>query len=377
MVTRLDMGGAQFNTVYTVTHLNKDIFDVYLLAGPNGTMQNIPDGTKVEFIPQLQRSINPVSDLKALLAIYKNIKKINPDIIHTHSSKAGILGRIAAYFARVPVIIHTFHGFGFHPLQNFLVRNTYILLEKICALFSSALIFVSESNIQYALSLGIGNLSGVGNLDKFHLIRSGIKLSDYPAKADKHLVRSDLGIKDDDILISSIGNTKPQKNPIHLIIAASNIISKLPLAKFVFVGGGSELEKYKKAVRDLNIEKNFIMTGWRSDGAQILAASDIYAMTSLWEGLPRSLVEAFATGIPAVCYRTDGVTDILKDGVNGFSVEKNDINGFTDYLTKVISDSTLRKKLASGAKNTDLKTFDIDYMVNQQEELYKNLITHQ
>ena len=138
-------------------------------------------------------------------------------------------------------------------------------------------------------------------------------------------------------------------------------------------GGGEELPKFKAMAKDLGIEKKCLLPGWRADSAEILAVSDIYAMTSLWEGLPRSLVEAFASGLPAVCYRADGVTDILKDGVNGYSMEKKDISSYIEKLGKLIDDVSLRKKLAEGAKDTELSEFDIDFMVLQQEKLYLGL----
>jgi len=377
IVTRLDFGGAQFNTLYTASHLDPARFDVSLLAGPGGTMENIPEDIAVNVIPELRRSINPFYDLKALFALASRLKDIKPDLVHTHSSKAGILGRIAARMAGVPFIVHTFHGFGFHPYQNPAVRNLYVMLEKYCATFSSALVFVSKSNMEYARSLGIGSS------DRYNLIRSGIKLSRYPANADRRKILESLGADSrftvnaeaasKAIVVSSIGNSKPQKNPADFIHAAAELVKKRPDLLFVFAGGGNELERFRKMVRDLGIEKQFLLPGWRSDSAEILSVSDIYAMTSLWEGLPRSLVEAFASGLPAVCYRADGVTDILADGVNGFSTEKKDIAGFTEKLGKVIDDPALRRKLASGAAETDLAEFDIDFMVRRQEELYLRL----
>ena len=367
IVTRLDFGGAQFNTMYTASHLNPRLFDITLLAGPGGTMEKLPNGIKAEIVPELRRSINPYYDLKALFALARRLKEIKPDIIHTHSSKAGILGRLAAKMAGVPFIIHTFHGFGFHPYQNPAVRNLYVMLEKYCASFSSALIFVSKSNMEYASSLGIGKK------EQYALIRSGIKLSAYPAKADKEKILKSLGIEGNPLIVFSIGNSKPQKNPGDFIKAAAELLRNRNNLVFVFAGGGDELPKFKAMAKDLGIEKKCLLPGWRADSAEILAVSDIYAMTSLWEGLPRSLVEAFASGLPAVCYRADGVTDILKDGVNGYSMEKKDISSYIEKLGKLIDDVSLRKKLAEGAKDTELSEFDIDFMVLQQEKLYLGL----
>ena len=380
IVTRLDFGGAQFNTLYTADNLDKSIFEVHLLAGPGGTMdKDIPmshgsghhKGIDISVIPELRREISPFYDIRAVFAIAAKLRQIRPDIVHTHSSKAGILGRIAARIAGVPLIIHTFHGFGFHPYQNALIRKIYVSLEKFCARFSSALIFVSKSNMDYACSLKIGKK------EKYHLIRSGIKLSAYPAKADRNIILPSFGINPESlprpVIVFSIGNSKPQKNMGDFIRAAAEISKTRKNVFFVFAGGGEELPKFKKMAEGLGASENCILAGWRSDSAALLSICDIYAMTSLWEGLPRSLVEAFASGKPAVCYRADGIADILEDGINGFSSEKKDISGFIRLLEQVIDNAELRARLAEGAKKTPLNDFDIDYMVRQQETLYKEL----
>jgi len=265
------------------------------------------------------------------------------------------------------VIVHTFHGFGFHPRQNFLKRALYIALEKICARFSDALIFVSRSNLETARAIGIGAPA------RYHLIRSGVALAAYPAKADRAAKRAAIGLDDTHTVVFSIGNTKPQKNPDHFIEAARRLAAKFPSARFVFAGGGAELEKYQDKVRELKLEKACLFIGWREDTAELLAASDIFAMTSLWEGLPRALVEALRTGLPSVCYATDGVTDILRDGVNGRCVPQGDLDGFCAALSGLLDDGALRARLAAGAAATDLAEFDIDFMVRQQEELYEQL----
>lgn len=364
IITRLDFGGAQANTLYTVAHLDREKFDVSLLAGPGGLLDaKAPPGT-LACAPSLGRNINPLSDLSALLELYRLIRRAGPAVVHTHSSKAGILGRLAAAAARVPSVIHTFHGFGFHPGQNFLKRNLFILLEKFCARFSDALVFVSKDNMATARA------AGIGAPDKYRLIRSGVRLAAYPAKISRPEKLAQLGLPAGAFVVTAIANAKPQKNPEHFLEAAARLLPSRPHARFVFVGGGEALEALRARAAERGLEKSCLFTGWRDDSPEILAASDIFALTSMWEGLPRSLVEALKTGLPAVCYRADGVTDILKDGVNGFSVEKGDLDGFCAALARVMDDQKLRARLAAGAAATDLAEFDIDFMVRQQEELY-------
>lgn len=373
ILTRLDMGGAQFNTLYTVANLNREQFNATLVAGPGGTMEGVPNDVEITFMSHLRREISPLHDIMAVFQIAAYLKRTRPDIVHTHSSKAGIIGRIAARIAGIPVIVHTAHGFGFNPYQNTVVRGFYVFLERLCARISSALIFVSKSNMDYASSCGIGRK------DQYNLIRSGIRLSEYPAKADRKEILRSLGIPDntdgkENVIVFSIGNSKPQKNPADFIMAAAEMCGTRPNLYFIFAGGGEELPKFQKMAEDLNVGGQCRLIGWRRDTARIMSVCDIYAMTSLWEGLPRSLVEAFASGKPAVCYRADGVADILKDGVNGYSTEKKDLPDFVEKLSRLVDDSELRRRLAKGAKETDLAEFDIDYMVRQQEELYKSLV---
>ncbi|HAT72821.1 MAG TPA: hypothetical protein DCS63_08395 [Elusimicrobia bacterium] len=368
IITRLDFGGAQANTIYTVSSLDKSRFDAVIVAGPGGLLdEKAPPGALVH-ADKLGRDINPVLDLAAFFQLRGLIKEIKPALAHTHSSKAGILGRLAAACAGVPVIVHTFHGFGFHPRQNAVKRNLFVLLERFCARFSDALVFVSRANMETARAAGIGDPA------RYRLIRSGVKLAGYPAPIDRAAKRAGLGFSPEDIVVLSIGNAKPQKNPWHFLEAAGRVSAVNKNARFIFAGGGEELESLRAAAAARGLEATCLFTGWREDSAELLAAADIFALTSLWEGLPRSLVEAFKSGLPAVCYRTDGVTDILHDGENGFCVEQGDLDGFCAALTRVTAEPGLRARLAAGAAATDLAEFDIDFMVRQQEQLYAELL---
>ncbi|MBI5743344.1 MAG: glycosyltransferase family 4 protein [Elusimicrobia bacterium] len=368
LITRLDFGGAQGNTIYTVAGLDKARFDAVLVTGPGGILEEKTDKSRLLHAARLGREISPLRDFGALLELRGILRRLRPDVAHTHSSKAGILGRLAAAAAGIPVVVHTFHGFGFHPRQNFFKRSLFILLEKLCARFSDALVFVSRSNMETAREAGIGDPA------RYRLIRSGVKLSGYPAKTDRNAVRARLGLGPADLVVLSIGNAKPQKNPRHFIEAAARLSPEYPAARFVFVGGGDDVEALRAQTAARGLAKVCQFTGWREDTPELLAAADIFALTSLWEGLPRSLVEALKTGLPAVCYRTDGVTDLLKDGVNGLPVEQGDLPGFCAALGRLAGDAELRARLAAGAAATDLAEFDIDFMVRQQEALYTELL---
>lgn len=368
IITRLDFGGAQGNTLYTAAHLDKSRFDAMIIAGRGGALEDRAEPDRIVFAEHLVRQISPLKDLAAFFELRALLRKLRPEIVHTHSSKAGILGRLAARAAGVPVVLHTFHGFGFHPRQSFLVRALYVLLERLCAPLTDALVFVSRSNMETARAARIGDPA------RYRLIRSGVKLSSYPAAVDRAALRASLGLSPQDLVVLSIGNAKPQKNPGHFLEAAARLAPAFPSARFVFVGGGEALEELRAQARARGLEKACLFTGWRADSADLLAAADVFALVSLWEGLPRSLVEAMATGLPSVCYAADGVTDILRDGENGLCVPLGDLDAFCAALSRLLGDAGLRARLAAGAAAADLAEFDIDFMVKQQEELCAGLL---
>ena len=333
VITLLDLGGAQQNTLHTVRSLDSTRFEAILVCGEGGTLDaevRREAGLMTLFFHSLVREISPLRDLRALLELRGFFASERPDIVHTHSSKAGILGRLAAAMTGVPVIVHTYHGFGFHDRQNAVVKTLYVLLERLCALVTTRLIFVSHANQGYAVRHRIrGAARGI-------VIRSGIRLRDFPAKVDAVALKTSAGIGMHRPVVVSIGNLKPQKNVGDFLTAAALVAERVPEAHFVFLGGGPQRRQLEAKAFALGLEGRFHFLGWRRDGAQWLAAADVFALTSLWEGLPRSLVEAMKTGLHSVCYATDGVEDILRDGDNGFLVERGDSAAFAERLVRLL-----------------------------------------
>ncbi|OGS38847.1 MAG: hypothetical protein A2506_09395 [Elusimicrobia bacterium RIFOXYD12_FULL_66_9] len=371
VVTRLDLGGAQQNTLHTVRSLDPKRFDAALVCGEGGYLDEEvrgDEGLRTVFIDSLVREVSPLRDLLAMLEMRRLFSIERPVIVHTHSSKAGILGRLAATLAGVPIIVHTYHGFGFHDRQNPIAKSVYVLLERLCALATTRTIFVSHANQDYAARHGIrGAAEGV-------IIRSGVRLSDFPAKVDAAALKTAAGIGMHKPVVVSIGNLKPQKNAGDFIAAAAKAAERVPDAHFVFLGEGPQRPRLEAKAFALGLHSRFHFLGWRRDGEQWLAAADVFALTSLWEGLPRSLVEAMKTGLPSVCYATDGVGDILKDGDNGFLIEPGDIAAFAERLVSLLTDEGLRRRLGAAAAASIGPEFDIDGMVRSQESLYESLV---
>ncbi|MFH1784743.1 MAG: glycosyltransferase family 4 protein [bacterium] len=380
IVTTLELGGAQENTLYTVGHLNKDKYRVVLIHGPEGILENInkiPPPNQEEHkigspfikhkIDSLIRHINPIKDWKAYRKLKCLFEEENVDIVHTHSSKAGILGRWAAKFAGVPVIIHTFHGFGFHDYQNFLVKKFFIFLEKITARITDKLIAVSEDNIKKGLSYGIGKR------EQYRLIHSGIQIEKFLDKnIDAQKKKKELGLDINSHIVGMIACFKPQKAPLDFIKMAEIVSTKLEDVQFVLVGDGVLRPEIERAVNERNLKNKVILTGWRTDIPQIMHTFDVFALTSLWEGLPRVIPEAFVSSKPVVATAVDGSKDIVRDGENGYLVSARDMETMAQRVVFLLINKQKAQEMGKEGRELILNSsFNIDGMVKDLEKLYR------
>ncbi|MBI4051597.1 MAG: glycosyltransferase family 4 protein [Elusimicrobia bacterium] len=373
IITMLELGGAQQNTLYTLEHLDRTFFDPILITGPGGILDEEAkkNGSfKVYFIPSLIRAIHPLKDIRALWSLFKILRQENPDVVHTHSSKAGVLGRFAARLAGVPAILHTYHGFGFHGEQPFLLRRLLIGIEQLAARCSTRLIFVSRANQEMASRYRLSVLQ------KSVLIRSGIRLTEFPAKLlDSGKKKAELGVGMHKPLVISVGNLKPQKNPEDFILLAKIVHEKNPDSRFLFIGDGELRLRLEGTLLRYGLMGKCLFPGWRRDIPEILAASDLFVLTSLWEGLPRSLVEAMKTGLACVCYDADGVRDLIQDGENGYLIPRGNVPSMAEKVLALLENEPLRKQLGKKAAETIGSEFDIAEMVRQQERLYKAFVS--
>ncbi|MDD4893961.1 MAG: glycosyltransferase, partial [Candidatus Omnitrophica bacterium] len=260
MITKLELGGAQNQVLSLIKHLDQSKFRLFLFTAQDGLL--IPEAEAIKGLTLrksrcLERPINPLRDFLALIAIYRFIKKNNIRIVHTHSSKAGILGRMAAKLAKVGVIIHTVHGWSFNDYQPGLVRWFYIWLERIIAQFTDSIIVVSSHDKQQ----GIANRIGADN--KYSIIHYGIDYAQFSVKGQG--IREELGISASDLMVCMVSCFKPQKSPQDFIRLASLINESFPNAKFILVGDGILREKIERLIHKLNLQGQVILTGWRRD----------------------------------------------------------------------------------------------------------------
>ena len=382
IITKLELGGAQQNTLFTVAHLDRDRYKPVLITGADGMLIDEAHqlkGVRLFLIPELVREIRPLKDLIALYKLARILRSIKRDtrhkeknadsevIVHTHSSKAGILGRWAAWLAGVRCIIHTVHGFSFHQFQHPLVRSFYIFLERLTSSITSAFILVSRANLEEGMK------EKIFNPDKAVLIRSGIDISEYQSvQYNRTAVRESLGIINGDPVVAMVACFKPQKAPLDFVKTARLVIDEHDQVEFLLVGDGVLRSHIKKLAEKLKISDKVHLAGWRKDVPEILNSIDILVLTSLWEGLPRVLPQAMAAGVPVVASDVNGSREAIRDGVNGFITQPHDIQGMARKILYLLMHPEEARSM--GEKGTEMvQEFDIWKMLRQQEQLYSSL----
>lgn len=370
-ITKLELGGAQENTLYTLRNLDREQYNLFLAANDEGVLiEKVKKlrAVKTFFIPELARPINPLKDLIALIKLFRFCRREKIDIIHTHSSKAGILGRWAARLAKVPIITHTIHGWGFYPKQNFLKRRLFIFLEKMTGKITDQLIAVSRANIE----TGIKNR--IGEKGKYTLIRSGIKPSQFQnVEVNITEKRKELSLDPDTKVVGMIAPFKPQKAPLDFIKVANQVIEKRPKTQFLLIGDGELRPEIERSIKELDLEKKVILTGWRKDISQILKVIDVLALTSRWEGLPRVFPEAMASELPIVANKVDGAPEAIEEGVNGFLVSVGDIRDMAEKIIALLDNPEKAKEMGRKGREKVFPEFDIDLMVEKIDNLYQEL----
>jgi glycosyltransferase involved in cell wall biosynthesis len=366
VITMLELGGAQQNTLYTVSHLNRERFEPHLVTGVGGLLDK--DAVKldipVHFCPSLIREIQPLQDFRAYRFLKNFFRELQPDIVHTHSSKAGILGRMAARDAGVRHIVHTYHGFGFHRFQNSLMFHLYLLSERAACRRTEHLIFVSEGNRRWADELHLTNGTSVS------LIRSGVETQKYRVSVKDNLIRKELGIPDHAKIVGMIACLKKQKDPLTFVEAADLVSQKVPDVYFLLIGDGELKEKLIQRVAKMKDPSRFFHLGWRRDTGQILPNMDLFVLTSLWEGLPRVIPEATLSGVPVIASNIEGNREVIFERQNGAVAEPQNSKDFADKIIQALNghwqvDPSVRDKMES--------EFNIDEMVRRQEDLYLKL----
>ncbi len=369
IITKLELGGAQEVALYTAAGLDRTKYRAVLATGPGGLLTEEAKaltGVEVEIVPSLDRSIHPVRDLRALIELVRLLRRQRPGIVHTHSSKAGILGRWAAWLAGVPVIIHTVHGFGITPAQPWWLRRLLIGLEWLTGLITTKWIVVSAADAQAGLRWGLFTREQV------MLIRPGIDPRPFAAPlpaAERDRVRAEMGAEPGEPLVGMVACLKPQKAPLDFVAAAARLRERFPSARFALIGDGELRPMVEEAIRRNGLEGRVRLLGWRRDIPDVMRALDVLALTSHWEGMARVLLEARAAGVPAVATRAGGAAEAITDERHGRLCEPGDVEGFAERLGELLLVETKGR-----GRETLPAEFDIRETLIQCEQLYDKLL---
>ncbi len=367
VITKLELGGAQKVTLMTLERLSDDRYTLGLVTGPGGLLldraRSVP-GLNLFVVPTLNRKIRPVWDARALLALYRTFRKERPDIVHTHSSKAGILGRWAAWLAGVPVIFHTAHGFGFNDYQPLLIRTLYVWLERITGKITTQLVVVSEANAKKA------ELHRLTEQGRWILCRDAISLKEFLAPGPRREQLSAWEIPDHKIIVGMVACFKPQKAPTDFIEVAATVLADRKDIHFVMVGDGELHENVKCRIQELDLQNHVTLLGWQKNMPEVYRNLDIVVLTSLWEGLPCVFSEAMASGLPIVATDVDGAQEAIEDGQSGFLHEPHATDAIAESVLRLASDEQLRLTMGRKGK-ARIPEFDIDTSVRRLESAYR------
>ncbi len=382
VLTRFDKGGSAENTCLTCLGLDPEAWEVHLVIGASEESDMGPEeracveenlarlrarGVKILTLAELVRRISPVKDLITLFALWRLFRRERPRIVHTHTSKAGILGRWAAWLAGVPALVHTPHGHVFWGYFGPAKTRFFILLEKLSALVTDRLVMLTEQERIDHLRVG------VAPAERFVTIHSGVDLPPFTAaKAARDEARTSLGIPEGAFAVGTVGRLTAIKGPGVLIEAARTVIQRRPRSVFVFLGAGELLESLQAKAAALGIGANVRFAGWRPDVARMMSALDCFAFPSINEGMGKALVEAMALEKPVVASRVGGIIDLVDDGVSGFLVPPADPQALADRILFLLENPETARRMAARASGT-AAAYSSAAMVRKIEALYADL----
>jgi len=380
IISRMVSGGAEKNTAYTVWGLNKQRYSVDLIVGDDFSrsiiercIKNGNGEVNVIQVKGLKGPLNFIYDPVILWKLIRLFKRNQYDIVHTHTTKTGVLGRMAARYVKVPIIICGLHGSSFRAFNSRILNWALIYLEKLTGKYTDAYISVSSIIAERYKREGIGKNS------RYYTVLSGMDLKkfyDIKSKVDKKSIARELNIDSDAFIIGNVARLEAVKGHTYLIDAFKIVIEKRKDAKVVLliVGEGEERENLAQYARRKGLEKRIIFTGYRKDIEKIMGIMDMMVLSSLREGLPRVLVQAAAAGLPSVAFNVDGVPEIVRDGTNGFLVEPKNVNALSEKIVRYIDDRNLQKLHGANGRDIVIGKWSIEEMVDQIDTIYQQLI---
>lgn len=377
IITRLIVGGAQENTLLTCEDQHRLHGDRVTLItgpalGPEGSLLERAEreGFDLRVLDSLRRSLHPWRDWCAYRELVRLLRESPPDIVHTHSSKAGILGRAAAAAAGIPAV-HTVHGAAFHYGQNPFAYRAYVAAEKWAARRTARFISVADAMTREYVA------AGIATADRFTTIYSGFDVEPFLTPTHPPaVVREELGLAADHIVIGKVGRLFHLKGHEFVIAAARDVVAVQPNVRFLLVGDGILRARYEAQLRAAGLDRHFVFTGLVPPDRvpELIHACDIVVHTSQWEGLARVLPQALIAGKPVVAYDVGGAAEVVIPGETGYLLPRDSVREVSQALIALAADPALRQKMGAEGRTRFTDQFRHEFMTQRIREVYADVL---
>ena len=368
LITTLEIGGAQGNTLLTVEKLPRDKYEVHL-AGASGKWREkaAACADRLFVLKHMKRAFSPFHDVLALVEVVRILKGNDYILLHTHSSKAGFIGRLAAKLCGIPAVIHTVHGLPFHD-RTFspFFRAIFLLLEKIASHWCGFLVFVSRKNYEEALELNIAP----GEKQR-HII-SGIEMDRFPAPGDRDEIKRKIGLDTRLPVIGTVGRIAPSSGTDLFIGASLKLLESRPDIQILIVGDGPMRDECAGLIGG---DRRFFLTGWTNDVPLFLRAIDIFVSPVRWGGVGRALTEAMACSLPVIACDADGVSEVVKDHHTGLLIPPDDEEEMAAKLVYLLENREIGVELGERAGEAVREKYSSRIMVGEIMKLYEEILS--
>ncbi len=374
VITRLIVGGAQENTLLTCEGLARRGHDVALIAGPTTgpegslTGRARSGGYRYIELPCLVRQVDPLRDARAIIELCHLYRELRADVVHTHSSKAGIVGRLAAARAHTPMVVHTIHGMSFNRTQPAWMQAAFAELERLCAARTHRILCVAEAMARASLAAGVGHAS------QYVTVYSGMEVSRFdPASHDRAAARRRLGLPEDALVVATVARLFRNKGYEQLLPAMELAAVERPGLRFLWVGDGAQRRQYEAELARRGLRSRTTLTGLvpPEQLPELLAAADMLVHASMWEGLPRAVVQALLMEVPAICFDLDGAPEVVRSGETGVLTPPGDSAALARAILELAGNEERRHALGRAGRRLCRERFDHVRMVDAIEAIYR------
>ena len=368
IIARMNVGGPAVQVSGLMRGFDQEVFEQKLLTGYCAAdeadyLEKVAVDVKAIRIDGLGRSIKPRSDLTALFSIVKEIRRFKPDVIHTHTAKAGVIGRIASILSgQKSIRVHTFHGHLLHGYFGVGKTKLVILIEKFLAIFTHQLLAVGKKVQDDLIAAGIGNTK------KFAVMPPGLQLAHVPSKSE---ARQELGLDQNEIYCAFIGRITQIKRPDRFLDVVAKTKADNVNVHFIVAGAGELLQECQERVAAEDLPVTFL--GWREDIEVVLAAADFVILTSDNEGTPLSLIQSGMVGIPVVATNVGSTNEIVVDGKTGLLTDLS-VDQLANAVTKLATDNDLRAQMGAAGKEYTMARYGVARLVKDHQDLYLRLL---